>query len=102
MAGIDIPTVQAISGHKTTQMVMRYAHQHNNHVRNAMDALQNCYESNSVIPLQRKNYTEITQTHQSEINPNTQTPMMTRGKAHNKKYPQGNSNPCRLREREVS
>jgi hypothetical protein len=54
MAGIDIPTVQAISGHKTTQMVMRYAHQHNNHVRNAMDALQNCYESNSVIPLQRK------------------------------------------------
>lgn len=65
---------------------MRYAHQHNNHVRNAMDALQNCYENNSVIPLQRKNYTEITQTHQFEINPNTQTPMMTRGKAHNKKY----------------
>ena len=86
MAGIDIPTVQAISGHKTTQMVMRYAHQNNNHVRNAMDALQNCYESNSVIPLQRKNYTEITQTHQFEINSNTQPPMMTRGKALNKKY----------------
>ena len=30
--------------------------------------------------------TQVTQTHQFEINPNTQTPMMTRGKAQNKKY----------------
>ncbi|MFM7203096.1 MAG: tyrosine-type recombinase/integrase [Myxococcota bacterium] len=39
-AGVDLPTVQRISGHKTLHMVMRYAHQNGAHVQAAMDKLQ--------------------------------------------------------------
>jgi integrase len=40
-AGVDLPTVQRISGHKTLIMVTRYAHQNGEHVRTAMDKLEN-------------------------------------------------------------
>lgn len=43
-AGVDLPTVQRISGHKTLIMVSRYAHQNGEHVQAAMDKLQNRYE----------------------------------------------------------
>lgn len=39
-AGVDLPTVQRISGHKTLHMVMRYAHQNGAHVQAAMDKLE--------------------------------------------------------------
>jgi site-specific recombinase XerD len=36
-AGVDLPTVKRISGHKTLAMVERYAHQHGPHIQGAMD-----------------------------------------------------------------
>jgi len=39
-AGVDIPTVMRISGHKTISMVLRYAHQNSGHVEDAMDKLE--------------------------------------------------------------
>lgn len=40
-AGVDLPTVKRISGHKTLAMVERYSHQSGEHIHEAMDALQN-------------------------------------------------------------
>jgi integrase len=42
-AGVDLPTVQRISGHKTLQMVVRYSHQNGEHIRAAMDKLEARY-----------------------------------------------------------
>lgn len=42
-AGVDLPTVQRISGHKTLQMVVRYSHQNGEHIRTAMGALEKRY-----------------------------------------------------------
>lgn len=39
-SGVDLPTVKRISGHKTLQMVERYAHQDGEHIQAAMDKLQ--------------------------------------------------------------
>jgi len=39
-AGVDLPTVQRISGHKTLTMVARYAHQSGAHIQTAMSKLQ--------------------------------------------------------------
>jgi integrase len=38
-AGTDIATIQRISGHKTTAMVMRYTHVYGQHIDKAMAAL---------------------------------------------------------------
>lgn len=38
-AGIDLPTIQKISGHKTLAMVLHYTHVHGQHVDNAIKAL---------------------------------------------------------------
>lgn len=46
-AGVDLPTVQRISGHKTLQMVVRYSHQNGEHIGAAMDKLQERYRNNS-------------------------------------------------------
>ena len=35
-AGIDLPTIQRISGHKTLSMVIRYTHVHGPHIDNAI------------------------------------------------------------------
>lgn len=42
-AGIDLPTVQRISGHKTLAMVARYAHQNGTHIREALEKLEARY-----------------------------------------------------------
>ncbi|NCO59804.1 MAG: integrase [Deltaproteobacteria bacterium CG23_combo_of_CG06-09_8_20_14_all_51_20] len=44
-AGIDLPTVQRISGHKTLQMVARYSHQNGEHIQAAMDQLEKRYKA---------------------------------------------------------
>jgi integrase len=38
-AGIDLPTIQRISGHKTLAMVMRYSHIHGGHIDRAVKAI---------------------------------------------------------------
>jgi integrase len=38
-AGVDLPTIQRISGHKTLAMVLRYAHVHGRHIDQAIQAL---------------------------------------------------------------
>lgn len=45
-AGIDLPTVKRISGHKTFHMVERYSHQNGTHIQNAMDRLEQRYSLN--------------------------------------------------------
>lgn len=44
-AGIDLPTVQAITGHKTPSMVHRYSHQNGEHIRQAMEKLEQRYQT---------------------------------------------------------
>ncbi len=44
-AGVDLPTVQRISGHKTLNMVVKYSHQNGEHIRSAMDLLEKRYAS---------------------------------------------------------
>jgi site-specific recombinase XerD len=44
-AGVDLPTVQRISGHRTLQMVVRYSHQNGEHIRAATDKLDERYRS---------------------------------------------------------
>jgi integrase len=44
-AGVDLPTVQRISGHKTLQMVVRYSHQNGEHIQAAMDKLDKRYRT---------------------------------------------------------
>lgn len=43
-AGVDLPTVQRISGHKTLQMVARYSHQNGEHIQSAMNVLEKRYK----------------------------------------------------------
>ncbi len=38
-AGVDLPTIQAISGHRTLAMVLRYTHVHGSHIDHAMRTL---------------------------------------------------------------
>ena len=42
-AGVDLPTVKRISGHKTLIMVERYAHANGAHIQSAMDKLDRRY-----------------------------------------------------------
>jgi integrase len=38
-SGVDLPTIQSISGHKTLAMVLRYAHIHGTHIDKAIAAI---------------------------------------------------------------
>ena len=65
-AGVDLPTVQRVSGHKTFEMVFRYSHQNQQHVQDALAKLDgrivtSSPEQSAGAPDQR-NYTGITQT----------------------------------------
>ena len=67
-AGVDLPTVKRISGHKTLVMVERYAHQNGAHIQAAMDALEARYTAHPLPTAQHRelshllhNYTGITQ-----------------------------------------
>jgi integrase len=43
-SGVDLPTVQRISGHKSLSMVSRYSHQNGAHIEAAMDKLEKKYK----------------------------------------------------------
>ena len=38
-SGVDLPTIQRISGHKTLAMVLRYTHVHGTHIDKAIAAI---------------------------------------------------------------
>jgi integrase len=42
-AGVDLPTIQRISGHKTLAMVLRYVNVHGDHIDAAISALDGNY-----------------------------------------------------------
>lgn len=44
-AGVDLPTVKRISGHKTLAMVERYSHANGEHIGAAMDLLEKRYKT---------------------------------------------------------
>ena len=46
-AGVDLPTVKRISGHKTLIMVERYAHANGEHIQAAMNKLEHRYQKPS-------------------------------------------------------
>jgi integrase len=46
-AGVDLPTVKRISGHKNLSMVERYSHQNGAHIESAMDKLAGRYRKPS-------------------------------------------------------
>jgi integrase len=48
-AGVDLPTIQKISGHKTLAMVLRYVHVHGEHIDAAIGALDGSF-SDTVTP----------------------------------------------------
>ncbi len=47
-AGVDLPTVKRISGHKNLSMVERYSHQNGAHIQSAMDKLSERYKIKTV------------------------------------------------------
>ena len=50
-AGVDLPTVQKISGHKTLAMAARYAHANGAHIDAAMDKLETQMANNKVVSI---------------------------------------------------
>ncbi len=44
-AGVDLPTVKRISGHKNLSMVERYSHQNGAHIQSAMEKLSERYKT---------------------------------------------------------
>lgn len=47
-AGVDLPTVKRISGHKNLSMVERYSHQNGAHIQTAMDKLSERYKAKAM------------------------------------------------------
>jgi integrase len=82
-AGVDLPTVQRVSGHKTFEMVSRYSHQNQQHVQDALSKLDARIGGN--LPAQpntasdRRSYTEITQPERARIGRRMQAPDVVGG-----------------------
>jgi integrase len=53
-AGVDLPTVQKISGHKTLSMVARYAHANGAHIDAAMERLESRISTEKVVSITPK------------------------------------------------
>ena len=63
-AGVDLPTIQRISGHKTLAMLLRYAHVHGPHIDQGIKALGRGLPApagNNSATHGEHNYTGITQ-----------------------------------------
>ena len=63
-AGVDLPTIQKISGHKTMAMVLRYTHVHGAHIDQAIKAI------GRGIPEPSPNETAVTTTQELHKGPN--------------------------------
>ena len=50
MASVDVPTVQALMGHKTITMTLRYTHLTNAHKRQAIGEVEGGEASTGIIP----------------------------------------------------
>jgi integrase len=48
-AGVDLPTIQRVSGHKTLAMVLRYTHLSDEHIDDSLGALDNTF-SDAIAP----------------------------------------------------
>ena len=59
-AGVDLPTVQRISGHKTVAMVLRYTHVHGRHIDQAIRAIGRTIPKQPADGTGERNYTGIT------------------------------------------
>jgi len=55
-AGVDLPTIQRISGHKTLVMVQRYVHVHGQHISEAIRAIGRAFP----VPSENKNAVAVT------------------------------------------
>ena len=53
-AGVDLPTIQKISGHKTLAMVLRYTHVHGRHIDEAIKAIGRSVPEHPRNPRTRK------------------------------------------------
>ena len=62
-AGVDLPTIQKISGHKTIAMVLRYTHVHGAHIDQAIKAI------GRGIPEPSPNETAVTTTQELHESP---------------------------------
>jgi integrase len=62
-AGVDLPTIQRISGHKTLTMVLRYAHVHGGHIDQAIRAI------GRTLPQRPGNETAVTITQELHTRP---------------------------------
>ena len=62
---VDLPTVQRVSGHKSFEMVRRYAHQNAEHVQKALSKLDRRVALAGTVKMppaeRQRDYTEITQ-----------------------------------------
>jgi len=52
-AGIDLPTVKRILGHRTLQMVERYSHQNGAHIQAAVNKLEQRYQLKKMKTIER-------------------------------------------------
>jgi integrase len=71
-SGVDLPTIQSISGHKTLAMVLRYTHVHGTHIDKAIAAI------GRAIPEPRANKISGTVTQGLHRAANTVTPLPLR------------------------
>ena len=63
-AGVDLPTIQKISGHKTLAMVLRYTHVHGQHIDRAISVI------GTAIPEPNENKSAGTTTQELHVLPN--------------------------------
>jgi site-specific recombinase XerC len=72
-SGVDLPTIQSISGHKTLAMVLRYTHVYGSHIDKAIKAI------GRAVPELRANKIAGTTTQGLHTRSNTVTPFAHRG-----------------------
>jgi integrase len=71
-SGVDLPTIQSISGHKTLAMVLRYTHVHGTHIDKAIAAI------GRAVPEPRANKISSMVTQELHTAANTVTPLPLR------------------------
>jgi hypothetical protein len=76
-AGVDLPTIQRISGHKTLAMVLRYAHVHARHIDQAIQSI------GRTVPQRPRNETAVAITQELHTPlPSTANPPRRSGPKH--------------------